>query len=154
MQRTEFKLLQEAYSKVNENKNPHHADGIGLTTKEIRQIQNAIHSNKILGGNTKVFKPTDFIAPLSEALAKAGFELDTPIPQFHGSYGTGAGAGPETKMLRIRKKDINNTDPYTEHPLVSDEHQIHVTATWLGREGEDEQTYNRPMYEIIAYLTA
>ena len=154
MQRTEFELLQEAYGKVNENKNPHHHDGIGLTPKEVRHIQSAIHSNNILKGITKVFKPNDFITPLSEALAKVGFELDTPVEGFRGSYGTSAGAGPETRLLRLRKKDSNNTDPYVEHPLVSDEYQIHVTASWLGREGTDEMTYDKPMYEIIAYLTA
>lgn len=154
MQRSEFELLQEAYSKIKESKNSHHADGIRLSPKEIRQIQTAIHANKILGGQTKVFKPNDFIMPLSEALAKVGFELDTPVQGFQGSYGTSAAAGPETRLLRIRKKDVNNTDPYTEHPLVSDEFQIHVTASWLGREGHDEHNYDRPMYEIIAYLTA
>jgi hypothetical protein len=154
MQRSEFELLQEAYGKVNENKNPHHADGIILTPKEVRHIQYAIHSNNILKGITKVFKPNDFITPLSEVLAKVGFELDTPVQGFQGSYGTSAGVGPETRLLRIRKKDHNNTDPYTEHPLVSEEYQIHVTASWLGREGHDEQNYDRPMYEIIAYLTA
>jgi hypothetical protein len=154
MQRSEFELLQEAYGRVNENKNAHHADGIRLTPKEVRHIQSAIHSNNILKGITKVFKPNDFITPLSEALAKVGFELDTPVEGFRGSYGTGAGAGPEKRLLRLRKKDPSNTDPYVEHPLVSDEYQIYVTASWLGREGKDEMSYDRPMYEIIAYLTA
>jgi len=153
MQRTEFKLLQEAYSKVNENKKQsHHNDGVRLTSREVKQIQNAIHSNSILGGITKVFKPNDFVKPLSEVLASVGFELDTPIPGFHGSYGTGAGAGPETRLLRLRKKDHTNADPYTDHPLVSDKYQINVTSSWLGRPNQDEQSYEKPMYEIIAYL--
>lgn len=154
MQRSEFKVLQEIYSSINEAKNPHHSDGINLSKKEIRDIQRAIHSNGILTGNTRVFKPNDFIRPLTEVLAKVGFELDTPVQGFMGSYGTGAAGGPETRLLRIRKKDPTNTDPYVEHPLVSDEFRIHVTASWLGREGKDEQSYTQPMYEIIAYLTA
>lgn len=154
MQRSEFKLLQEIYSTINEAKNPHQSDGLRLSKKEIRDIQTAINSNKILTGNTRVFKPNDFIRPLSEALAKVGFEMDTPVQGFLGSYGTGAQVGPETRLLRIRKKDPNNADPYIEHPLVSDEYRIHVTASWLGREGKDEQSYTHPMYEIIAYLTA
>jgi len=154
MQRSEFEFLQEAYAKVNENKNPHHADGLRLTPKEIKQIQSAIHSSNILKGITKVFRPNDFIKPLSEVLASVGFELDTPVQGFQGSYGTGGPAGPERRMLRLRKKDHNNTDPYVDHPLVSDEYQINVTSSWLGREGRDEQSYDRPMYEIIAYLTA
>jgi hypothetical protein len=101
MQRSEFELLQEAYTKVNEDKNDHHADGLNLSPKEVRHIQTAIHSNNILKGITKVFKPNDFIKPLSEALAKVGFELDTPIQGFSGSYGTSAGAGPESRLLRL-----------------------------------------------------
>ena len=153
MQRSEFKLLQEVYSKISENvKKPHHDDGVRLSPREIKQIQNAISSNNILKGITKVFKPNDFIRPLSEVLASVGFELDTPVPGFTGSYGTSAAAGPESRLLRLRKKDHTNTDPYTEHPSVSDRYQINVTASWLGREGQDEMQYDKPMYEIIAYL--
>ena len=155
MQRSEFELLQEVYSKVNENfRKSHHDDGVQLNPREVKQIQNALHSNNILKGITKVFRPNDFIRPLSEVLASVGFELDTPVDGFRGSYGSSAGAGPEFRLLRLRKKDESNTDPYVEHPLVSDYYRIHVTAAWQGREGQDEMQYDRPMYEIVAYLTA
>lgn len=153
MQRTEFKYLQEAYLKITENKISNQNDGLRLSPKEIKQIQNAIDSNNILKGITKVFRPNDFIKPLSEVLASVGFELDTPVEGFRGSYGTGGGES-ETRMLRIRKKDPTNTDTYVENPIVSDDYTIRVVANWLGREGMDELKYDRPMYEVIAYLTA
>ena len=54
MQRSEFELLQEVYSKVNENhRKSHHDDGVRLTPREIKQIQHAINSNNILKGITK-----------------------------------------------------------------------------------------------------
>jgi hypothetical protein len=154
MQRSDFYKLANSYKYVVEGtKNSHQNDGVMLSKEEIKAIQKAMSSNKIFGGNQRVYKPNDFISPLVDALASVGFELDTPVNGFQGSYGTGSEAGPETRLLRLRKKDDNNTDPYTDNPLVSDRFQIKVIATWLGTP-QDKYNTNRPLYEIIAYLTA
>lgn len=151
MKKSELQSLQKHYSLISEgSKNNHHEDGIMLSKQEVAQIQNAIHKNKILGGLVKVFRPNDFIEPLSNALASVGFELDTPVKGFHGSYGSNNQS--QNVLLRIRKKDPSKVDPYVDHPLVSDNFQINVTMSWLGRIGKDEMNYERPMYEIIAYL--
>lgn len=154
MKRSDYDKLANSYATILEGtKNSHHNDGVVLSKHEIKAIQNAMHNNKIFSGQQKVFKPNDFISPLVDALASVGFELDTPVNGFQGSYGTGSEAGPETRLLRLRKKDDNNVDPYTEHPLVSDRYQIKVIATWLGAP-QDKYNTKKPLYEIIAYLTA
>jgi hypothetical protein len=154
MQRSDFYKLANSYKYVLEGaKNSHQNDGVMLSKEEIKAIQRAMHSNKIFGGNQYVHRPNDFISPLVDALASVGFELDTPVNGFQGSYGTGAEAGPEVRFLRLRKKDHNNTDPYTDHPLVSERFQIKVTSTWVGTPNDKYNT-SRPLYEIIAYLTA
>lgn len=152
MRRSDLKALEESYIKIIENKlSNKNEDGLKLSPREIDQIKNAISSNDILKGIKKVFRPNDFIQPLSEVLKKVGFELDTPVNGFLGSYGKGLSKS-DSRLLRIRKINPNNTDPHIENPIVSDDYTINVTASWLGREGMDEMKYDRPMYEIIAYL--
>jgi hypothetical protein len=133
MQRSEFKLLQEIYSSLNE----------GRLNMLDKADKNKIH-HKLkeygLDGQGRFGSPTFGVQALSNALDDAGFHLDMVSGGLLGEEGH--------RQLSFRRfLDTIKDSEGEEHPQIENSY-VHFEWTKLG---EDEK--GNPKYEILCYLT-
>lgn len=109
--------------------------GNRLDSKERRRLQNAIHADPILGGNQKVDKVSRAITPLTNALAKAGFNLDMVTGDILlGDKGS--------RQLRYSRKPVDGSDLFTEGEPITNSL---ISFTW--------ETLEPGRVEVIAYAS-
>lgn len=132
MQRSEFKLLQEIYSTINEGK---------LNTLNKVDRNKISHKLKEYGldGRGRFGSPTIGVQALTNALEDAGFHLDM-VDAILGEEGH--------RQLSFRRfLDTVRDSEGEEHPQIENSY-IHFEWTKVG---EDEK--GNPNYEILCYTT-
>lgn len=138
MKKSEFKtIIKECINEILSE-----MEGVKLSDKERKKINNEFNIKGELGGNIKVDQKGKALNIISTILDKYGYSLDMVSADIiMGDKGN--------RLLPYRKKG-DPSDPFSEGPEVINSK---VSFTWENMEEPFHVSNKSPRWEIIAYLT-